>query len=121
MVLPVLTHYLTANDPSGRISYWVDAFTIESGLTDHTATAVFNVLRPGLTVVNGPLLSDYAENNYFFGEQFWKDVRTNRTNPPLTVLQKPNAYAGQGGKGLLLVHQYNRFLDGRVDIVKVAT
>jgi subtilisin family serine protease len=108
MVLPVLTHYISALAPSGRISYWVDASTIESGLTDSTAKAKFNVLRPGLTVVDGPLLSDSAESNYFFGEQFWKDVPTDDSTPPLTVLRKPTALKSQGGTRLLMLHLYNR-------------
>jgi hypothetical protein len=107
MVLPVLTKYLVAADPGGRIRYWVNAFTVESGLTDHTAKAMFNVLNPGLTVVKGPLLSDSAEQNFFFGEQFWKDVPTDSNTPPLTVLRRPAAYSFQQGKGLLLLHQYN--------------
>jgi hypothetical protein len=108
MVLPVLTKYIVDAAPSGRITYWVDASTITSGPTDSTAPAKFNVLRPGLTVVDGPLLSDTAENNYFFDEQFWKDVPTDDTTPPLTVLRKPKAYRVQGGSGLLVLHQYNR-------------
>jgi hypothetical protein len=119
MVLPVLTHYLTDLSPKGQITYWVQASTIESGLTDTTPPANFNVLRPGLTVVNGPLLSDNAENNYFFGEQFWKDVPTDQTNPPLTVLRKPVFYRAQGGKGLLLLHQYNT-TGHRVQVIGVS-
>jgi hypothetical protein len=118
MVLPVLTHYITAADPGGLINYWVDAFTITSGHTDHTATAKFNVIRPGLTVVDGPLLSDTAESNYFFGEQFWKDVPTDNTTPPLTVLRKSKAYHVQGGLGLLLLHHYNR-PGSRVQVIAV--
>jgi hypothetical protein len=118
MVLPVLTHYLTAADPSGLINYWVDASTITSGQTDHTATATFNVLHPGLTVVDGPLLSTTAESNYYFGEQFWLDVPTDGSTPPLTVLRKPRAYRFQGGKGLLLLHQYNR-TGNRVQVVGI--
>ncbi|MFL6138066.1 MAG: S8 family serine peptidase [Frankiaceae bacterium] len=117
MVLPVLTKYLTAAAPSGRIQYWVDASTISSGPTDHTAKATFNVLHPGLTVVDGPLLSDYAESNYFGGEQFWKDVPTGGATPPLTVLRNRTSYAAQHGMGLLLLHHYNRF-GSRVEVVR---
>jgi hypothetical protein len=109
MVLPVLTQYIVDAAPSGLISYWVNAFTLTSGRTDHTAAAKFNVLRPGLTVVHGPLLSNPAESNYFFGEQFWKDAPTATGTPALKVLRQPGAYRNQGGKGLLLLHQYNRF------------
>jgi hypothetical protein len=118
MVLPVLTKYIAAAAPSGLISYWVDAFTMTSGRTDHTATAKFNVLRPGLTVIHGPALSDSAEKNYFFGEQFWKDVPTGSGTPALKVLRQPGAYRNQGGKGLLLLHQYNRF-GKRSQVVRV--
>jgi subtilisin family serine protease len=120
MVLPVLTHYLTAAAPSGRIQYWVDAFTISSGRTDHTAKATFNVLHPGLTVVNGPLLNDAAESDFFFGEQFWLDAPTGGSTPPLTVLRQAHYYNAQGAKGLLLLHHYNRF-GARTEVVRTTS
>jgi subtilisin family serine protease len=108
LVLPVATAALTtmsAKAKSGNIHYWVAAGTIESGMTDVTGKASFNVLKPGLTVVNGPAPTGVAALA-FAGEQFFADLGKGWHAPALTVLREPS-YASQKAKGLLLVHPYN--------------
>ena len=122
MVLPVSTSALTSMSKaakSGNITYWVAAGTIESGLTDVTQKASFNVLKPGLTVVHGPATVGPATAEAFGGKQFFADLGKAWHVPALTVMREPT-YAAQKGKGLLLVHSDN--VDGsRVQVVPVAT
>jgi subtilisin family serine protease len=124
MVLPLATSALTAMSKkakSGNITYWVAAGTIESGLTDVTKKASFNVLKPGLAVVHGPSTVGPTAAA-FGGEQFFADLGKSAHVAPLTVLREPT-YAAQHGKGLLLVHSDNVTGD-RVQVVpitKVAT
>jgi hypothetical protein len=121
MVLPVATAALTSMSKkakSGNIQYWVAAGTMSSGLTDVSSTkASFNVLKPGLAIVNGPALTGIAAEN-FSGEQFFADIASSSQVKTLTVLREPT-YANQQGKGLLLLHPDN--LPGeRVQVVPIA-
>ncbi|MDX6229559.1 MAG: hypothetical protein QOI76_2949 [Frankiales bacterium] len=121
MVLPVATRALTSMSKaakSGKIAYWVEAGTIESGLTDVTKKASFNVLKPGLAVIHGAAPVGAAASSAFEGEQFFADLATSRHVPALTVLRE-STYAAQQGKGLLLVHSDN--VDGsRAQVVPIA-
>jgi Bacterial Ig-like domain (group 3) len=120
MVLPLATSALTAMSKkakSGNITYWVAAGTIESGLTDVTKKASFNVLKPGLAVVHGPSTVGPTAAA-FGGEQFFADLGKSAHVAPLTVLREPT-YAAQHGKGLLLVHSDNVTGD-RVQVVPIA-
>jgi hypothetical protein len=124
MVLPLATSALTSMSKkakSGNITYWVAAGTIESGLTDVSKKASFNVLKPGLAVVHGPAPVG-AMAAAFGGEQFFADLGKAWHVPALTVLREPT-YAAQHGQGLLLVHSDN-VAGNRVQVVpvtKVAT
>src|SRR3954469_1917642 len=53
MVLPVWSAVLDQLAPSGTLTYWVQSFSIYSGLSDETAPASFNFHHPGLTVDGG--------------------------------------------------------------------
>ncbi|MDX6209893.1 MAG: hypothetical protein QOE24_2284 [Frankiales bacterium] len=121
MVLPVATQALTSMSKaakSGKITYWVAAGTIESGLTDVTKKATFNVLKPGQTVTHGPVPVGAAATAAFGGEQFFADLATGAHVSALTVLRE-STYAGQQGKGLLLVHSDN--VNGsRAQVVPIA-
>ncbi|MDX6243420.1 MAG: hypothetical protein QOE76_1143 [Frankiales bacterium] len=119
MVLPLATSALTKMSTkarSGNITYWVAAGTIESGLTDVTKKASFNVLKPGLTVVHGPAPVG-PTGAAFGGEQFFADLGKAWHVPSLTVHREPS-YAAQHGKGLLLVHSDN-VTGNRVQVVQI--
>jgi subtilisin family serine protease len=120
MVLPVSTKALTSMSKkakSGTIHYWVAAGTLESGLTDVTKKATFNVLHPGLTVVKGPGLTGAAKVNYA-GDEFFADLGKGYHAPSLTVLRQPT-YATDHGLGLMLLHSDNLAGD-RVQVVPIA-
>jgi subtilisin family serine protease len=120
LVLPVATAALTGMSKaahSGKIQYWVAAGTLESGLTDLSKRAYFNVLKPGLTVLRGPRLQGQA-GLQFGGEQFFADLGKSFHVPALTVLREAT-YAGQKPLGLLLLHSDN--VQGqRVQVVHLA-
>jgi subtilisin family serine protease len=107
MVLPVPTGALSDLAPSGKISYWVEAYTIETGLTDTTRVAHFNFLHPALSIVDGPAYTGDPNPCFFCGEQFFGDEPTGKTTPPLTVLRDRSSYGFDRPKGLLLLHPYN--------------
>jgi hypothetical protein len=74
--------------------------TIESGLTDKTGKASFNVLKPGLTVIRGRTTRGAAAAE-FGKDQFFADL------PGALTVQRESTYTAQKAKGLLLVHQNN--------------
>jgi subtilisin family serine protease len=120
MVLPVLTGDLAKYAPSGRVSYWVDAFSMETGQADESSVATFDFLHPALSVFDGPAYQDDPQQQCFFcGEQFFGDAPTSDSVPPLTVHRDASGYALAQPKGLLLVHPYNG-LDGTAEVVPVA-
>jgi subtilisin family serine protease len=118
MVLPVLTGDLAKYAPSGRVSYWVDALSLETGKADESSVAKFDFLHPALSVFDGPAYQDDPQQCYFCGEQFFGDVPTSDTVPPLAVHRDAAGYALAQPKGLLLVHPYNG-LDGTAEVVPV--
>jgi subtilisin family serine protease len=111
MVLPVSTAVLHDLAPNGNIRYWVQAFSIYSGMADQTAPAKFNFLNPGLSIVDAndsdPSAVPYAENAFdnSFGAYplYWLD---HGSNTPVVARDKRQVRR-DGSGGLLLLHMNN--------------
>ena len=118
MVLPVLTSALASLAPAGSdgsISYSVQAYTQDTGLSDTTAPARFNPTRPGLGIDDGTVAQNAFDDSFSAYPVWWQPSSSNT----LEVFRDKAQLQKDGAHQLMLVN-LNDAKGSTVDLVDVA-
>ena len=117
MVLPALTsaiESLTGDDSDGSISYTVEAYTEDTGLSDTTSPASFNPTRPGLGIDDGNDASNAYNDSFSYYPLWWQAG----AGDSLEVFRDKEQLGADGVHQLMLVN-LNNAKGSTVDLVDV--